>query len=79
MKNSSIQNNNIQIGDNNRVSIYDCFYYNQKSELITGENQSYCIKCKQLNDSIYTSRIFVSPNILVIILIGEEDLYIMAI
>ena len=63
-KNSQMKYNNIQI-NNNRVSIYDCFDYNQKSELFTGENINYCNICKQLYDSIYTSKIYKSPNVLV--------------
>ena len=42
MKN--MQNNYI----NNRVSIYDCFFYNQKSDYFTGDNRNYCNICKQL-------------------------------
>jgi len=67
MKNNAIQNNNIQI-NNNRVSIYECFYYNQKSESFSGDNKNYCNICKQLWDSIYTSKIFSSPNNLILIL-----------
>ena len=52
----------------NCVSLYDCFCYNNKSEIFTGENKNYCNICQQLFDSIYTSQIFVSPNILIIIL-----------
>ena len=34
--------------NNNRVNINECFVYNQKSELFTGENQNYCNICRQL-------------------------------
>ena len=61
-------NQNYKMNKNNSVTIYDCFYYNQKSEYFTGENRNYCNVCKQLYDSIYTSNIFVSPNVLVLIL-----------
>ena len=75
MKNNSMQYNNNQI-KYNRVSLYDCFFYNQKSELFTGENRNYCNLCKQLFDSIYTSKIFVSPNVLVLILNrGKGNIY----
>ena len=71
-----MQNNNIQINNNNRVSIYECFYYNQKSEYFTGENRNYCNICKQLYDSLYTSRIYISPNVLVLILNrGKGNIY----
>ena len=67
MRNNANQNSNIQI-NNNCVSIYECFYYNQKSDLFSGENKNFCNICKQLWDSIYTSKIFSSPNNLIIIL-----------
>ena len=62
IKNNTINNNNIQI-NNKHVSIYECFYYIQKSDLISGK-KNYCSICKQLWDSIYTSKIYISPNIL---------------
>jgi len=75
MKNNSMQNNNIQI-NNNRVSIYECFFYNQKSELFTEENRNYCNICNQLFDSIYSSKIFISPNVLILILNrGRGNIY----
>ena len=74
-KNNSTQNfNNIQV--NNIVSLNDCFNYYQKSELFTGDNQNYCNVCNQLFDSIYTNKIYVSPNILVLILNrGKGNIY----
>ena len=67
MKNNLILiNNNFQTV--NEVSLEDCFIYNQKSELFTGENRNYCNNCKQLFDSNYTSKIYISPNILILIL-----------
>ena len=68
--------NNIQNNQNNEVSIYECFYYNQKSEVFTGENRNYCNICKQVYDSIYTSKVFIGPNILVLILNrGKGNIY----
>ena len=64
------------MNENNRVSLYECFYYNQKTDLFTGQNKNYCNLCKQLNDSMYTSKIFSSPNILVLILNrGKGNIY----
>ena len=54
--NSSFKNNFL----NNRVSLKDYFIYNQKGEYFSGK--IYCNKCKQLSDSIYTSKILVSPK-----------------
>ena len=42
----------------------ECFVYNQKSELFTGENMNYCNVCRQLFNSIYTSKIYVAQNYL---------------
>ena len=50
------------------VSLFDCFCYNQKSDYFTGDNKYYCNICKQLYDSVNTSKIFVSSNVLIIIL-----------
>ena len=75
MKNKSIQNNYNQT-NNNIVSLNDCFYYNQKNELFTGENRNYCNNCKQIFDSIYCSKIYISPNILILILNrGKGNIY----
>ena len=75
MKINSLKNNYIQININ-RVSIYECFMYNQKTDYFTGENRNYCNICKQLSDALYTSKIFVSPTILVIILNrGKGNIY----
>ena len=62
-------NNNINFNiNNNRVNLYDCFIYNQKTDKFTGENQNYCNICRKMADSDYTSRIYVSPNVLILIL-----------
>jgi len=75
MKNNSLQHYNIQI-NNNRVSLYECFFYNQKSDYFSGDNRNYCNICKQLFDSIYSSKIFVSPYILILILNrGKGNIY----
>ena len=68
MKNNSMIYNNFILNNNHSVSLRECFIYNQNSEYFTGQNQNYCNICKQLYDSIYTSRIYVSPNVLVLIL-----------
>ena len=74
MKNSFYAYNNIQF--NNRVSLDDCFSFNQKREYFTGENKNYCNICKTLCDSEYTSKIYISPNVLILILNrGKGNLY----
>ena len=77
MKNSSmINNNNILIQNNNRVNLYECFYYYQKSVLFSGDNRNYCNNCNQLSDSIYTNKIYSGPNSLILILNrGRGNIY----
>ena len=72
----NMKNNFYQTYQNNIVTIYDCFLYNQKTDVFTGDNRNYCNICRQLWDSNYTSRIFVSPNVLIIILNrGKNNIY----
>ena len=68
MKNQQMKFNNININQNNIVDLYECFAYNEKNEYFTGQNQNYCNICKQLSDAIYETKIFSSPNVLIIIL-----------
>jgi len=73
-KNSVQMNNYFQTA--NEVSLEECFTYNQKSEVFTGENRNYCNICRQLYDSIYTSKIFITPNVLILILNrGRGNIY----
>ena len=61
---------------NNGITLYECFCYNQKTEYFTGDNKNYCNVCKQLCDSLYTSKIFCSPMILILILNrGKDNIY----
>ena len=61
---------------NNAVTLYDCFEYNQKTDVFTGENRNYCNICKQLSDSNYCSKIFLSPDVLILILNrGKNNIY----
>ena len=71
MRNNQINFNN----SSNYVSLYECFCYNNKSENFTGGNRNYCNICKKLFDSIYTSQIFVSPKILIILNRGKGNIY----
>ena len=76
MKNISMQNYNYNQINNNIVSLDDCFIYNQKDERLTGKNANYCCNCNQLYDSIYNTKIYVSPNVLVLILNrGKGNIY----
>ena len=78
MKYNSTQNYNYNYNqiNNNIVSLYDCFCYNQKFDKFTGENANYCNNCKQLYDSLYGTKIYVSPTVLVLILNrGKGNIY----
>ena len=48
MNNSMNVNMNLNNSQNNCVTLYDCFMYNQKTDCITWENKNYCNMCKQL-------------------------------
>ena len=73
MNNMNYVNN---INQENSVTLDDCFLYNQKTDLFTGENKNYCNICKQLYDSYYTSKIYSSPNYLILILNrGKNNIY----
>ena len=61
---------------NNVVNLDECFSYNQKTDRFDGENKNYCNVCKQLYESDYTSKIYISPNVLIIILNrGKGNMY----
>ena len=80
-----VKNMKINMGQNNInnigqeipvVTLRDCFIYNEKTDYFTGENKNYCNICRQLYESQYTSRIFVSPNVLILILNrGKGNIY----
>ena len=73
---SKKENEQIEINSNNSVNIYDCFNFYQKSDLFTGDNKNYCNICNQLYDSIYNTRIYSSPNYLILILNrGKGNIY----
>ena len=75
MKKNENKNNNIDININ-FFSIFKCFYYNQKTELLSGENKCYCNKCKKLTDSNTTTKICINPNNLIINLNrGKKNIY----
>ena len=60
----------------NEVTLDDCFDFNQKEDLMTGQNQIYCNLCHQNSDSLYGNKIFSLPNILIMILNrGKDNIY----
>ena len=54
--------------DNYSLNIEDCFIYNQKLELFTGENQMYCNICRGSRDSSMLTKISIAPLVLILIL-----------
>ena len=46
-----MKNNYNQMFNNNVVTLYDCFMYNQKVEFMMGENAMYCNYCRQTANS----------------------------
>ena len=49
----------------NKITIYDCFDFSQKAELMRG---FFCKKCRGYSDAVCVEKIFNLPNILIIIL-----------
>ena len=52
--------------NNNVVDKIECFEYYQKLDYMTGQNQIYCNNCHMMANSCNSSKIIVSPNVLVI-------------
>ena len=48
------------------VNLYECFEYNKKIDLMTGENQMYCNICNKLCDAFYSTNLYSAPNYLII-------------
>ena len=66
-------NNNQIYFNNNILSIQECFYYNDKMNIVYNNN-IYCDICKQKCQSIFITKIFSSPNILIIILNNKRNI-----
>ena len=58
---SNLQNQNF-------VDIYTCFEYNQKIEYFTGDNSMYCNFCNAQCPASYMTKLFIGPQILILIL-----------
>ena len=53
-------------GKNPDVDIYECFEYNRKIDLMTGDNQMYCNICNKLCDATYVTYLYSTPNYLIL-------------
>ena len=62
------QSYNIQAQNINSVNIIDCFNYNQKPDLMEGENAMFCNICNKSQNSSYQNYIVDSPEVMIIIL-----------
>ena len=74
--------NNISMNDmnikilkltNNIVDIFDCFDYFQKIETLSNDNSIFCYKCNQYSEANYSTKLYNSPKILIIIFDREND------
>ena len=63
--NSNLNNNNFL---NDTVSLFDCFEYSQKINLMSGENQMYCNFCRKNNDCYMQTILTDGPEILILLL-----------
>jgi len=54
--------------NNNEVDIYDCFDYDNKINLMTGDDAMYCNYCRQTCGSEMSTHLSTGPEILIIIL-----------
>jgi len=55
------------------LTLEDCFLYNQRIELMTGDNQYWCNICKQSCDANCINNICSFPNVLILILKRERN------
>ena len=68
---SNINNNNMSnnnISKTNEVTIYDCFDFDKKVNLMSGENQMFCNNCRKSANCNICTQLVTSPEILIIIL-----------
>ena len=77
VKKKIIQKNNYLMNQTNKVSIKDCFVFNQQKMEYSNKNKKYyCSICKQYSIAIDTTKIYVSPTILILILNrGKYNIY----
>ena len=58
-------NNNM---NNNEINIYDCFYYDQRINYMSGQNAMYCNYCKNTCISAMCTNLAFGPEVIIIIL-----------
>ena len=67
---SGPNDHSLSLNNNNKpkVTLNQCFESYLKPEKLCGDNQQYCNNCRGLNESYYTTSIYSSSNILILIL-----------
>ena len=79
----SLNNNNLNMNNinkkilnlsNNIVDIFDCFDYFQKIETLSNDNGINCYNCHQYSEANYSTKLYNSPKILIMIFDIENDL-----
>ena len=60
------RNNCMNNNKNPDIDLYECFEYNNKIDLMTGENQMFCNFCNCLCNAIYGTSLFSLPNYLIV-------------
>ena len=66
--NNNTTNNNINNNDKNVVDIYQCFDFDRRTSLMSGDNAMFCNKCQKSTDCYISTYLVTCPNILIIIL-----------
>jgi len=60
------RNNYMNNNKNPDIDLYECFEYNNKIDLMTGENQMFCNFCNCLCNALYGTSLFSLPNYLIV-------------
>jgi ubiquitin C-terminal hydrolase len=58
----------------NIVTINECLEYYERPEYMSGQNQIFCNKCKQMANSVNSTSLIVGPKVLIINLNREKQL-----
>ena len=62
--NYNINNNDIP----KKITLDDCFKENESAEILSGQNQIFCNRCRRTTDAVIKNEIFKAPNVLILIL-----------
>ena len=68
MNNMNSMNNMNNAQQNNEVDILDCFDYDAKQNVMSGQNAMYCNNCKVTCDSYMSTRLITGPEIFILLL-----------